>query len=754
MPSAFPSLVLPDKGSTGAPRLGHPLVDDYLASVAARLRPNSTLAVAYDLKVFFTVVTKNPMAVRASDVVAFVGAQRTQGSDGTVVRLEEGSTGLAVSTVRRRLSSVSSFYRHLVLVGEVPANPVQRGMPVRSPVTRNKRVVPLVRPVRHLPRVLDPAEVNALLGGLRTERDRAIVEAMLLAGLRRSEALGLRLDDVRWGERRLFIADGKGGHQRLVPISPRFFTTLRVYFDRERPADAVTDRLFVVLKGPHRGRPLTARVSRRSSPAPVDGPGSPTGPVTSCGTLASPASARPAWRWKPCRPRRGTGRSARPRSTCIWPTTGWPASTGEPPKPSTPKATSAGGDGSHDRAGDRTRTHRPPVGSHQRACAGAGGDVPSLPGPDRRVAAARQRGRRRRHVAAVRQLARRPPPRRACVASGAASSHRGLQAMAGHPRGPDRAAVEEDHHQPAARDAAGDHRTAHRMGSSRLPGPEPDLRHRLAPSRRAAPQVPRRRPGCPVHGRRHPPRSLPSPRHRNARPHRPTRRRVLRPPSRRHRRVGPDPLAAGPGRQAPHRPLHPPPPHPARPPRRLAGWGRARRHRPAHHQPRPTARPLLRGSHPRPVRPHRRHRPRPPPPAAPHPGYPGHQPGHEPGSHRRHARPPLHTHDPRLRPHRRPHRRRPVLRRRPTSRRPLHQPLDNITGIRAEVVRPRASRVRLDDRYLAGGPALARSRSGTRTLAMPTRGVYVALRRRTRMPSGRDRGMARHGIGGQGPERR
>jgi site-specific recombinase XerD len=259
MPSAFPSLVLPEKGSTGAPRLGHRLVDDYLASVAARLRPNSTLAVAYDLKVFFTVVTKNPIAVRASDVVAFVRAQRTQGSDGTVVRLEEGSTGLAVSTVRRRLSSVSSFYRHLVLVGEVPANPVQRGMPVRSPVTRNKRVVPLVRPVRHLPRVLDPAEVNALLGGLRTERDRAIVEAMLLAGLRRSEALGLRLDDVRWGERRLFIADGKGGHQRLVPVSPRFFTTLRVYFDRERPADAVTDRLFVVLKGPHRGRPLTAK---------------------------------------------------------------------------------------------------------------------------------------------------------------------------------------------------------------------------------------------------------------------------------------------------------------------------------------------------------------------------------------------------------------------------------------------------------------------------------------------------------------
>ena len=179
-----------------------------------------------------------------------------------MVRITDGSAGLALSTVRRRLSTLSGFYAHLVALGEVESNPVQRGMAVRSPVAKGKRVVPLVRPVRHLPRVLDPAEVIALMGGLRKHRDRAIVEAMLLAGLRRSEALGLRMADVRWGERRLFIADGKGGHQRLVPISSRFFTTLRAYLDTERPADATTDRVFVVLKGPNRGQPLTAEGSR------------------------------------------------------------------------------------------------------------------------------------------------------------------------------------------------------------------------------------------------------------------------------------------------------------------------------------------------------------------------------------------------------------------------------------------------------------------------------------------------------------
>jgi len=93
---------------------------------------------------------------------------------------------------------------------------------------------------------------------LRTHRDRAMVLAMLLGGLRRCEVLGLRLADVRPGEKRLFVAEGKGGHQRIVPVSPRFFTTLASYLELERPDTASTDRVFVVLKGQRRGRPLSA----------------------------------------------------------------------------------------------------------------------------------------------------------------------------------------------------------------------------------------------------------------------------------------------------------------------------------------------------------------------------------------------------------------------------------------------------------------------------------------------------------------
>ncbi len=97
-----------------------------------------------------------------------------------------------------------------------------------------------------------------MLAALRTERDRAMVLAMVLAGLRRCEVLGLRFADVQIADRRLVVVEGKGGHHRVVPAANRFFGALGAYLHGERPQSARTSRLFVVLKGPRRGQPLSA----------------------------------------------------------------------------------------------------------------------------------------------------------------------------------------------------------------------------------------------------------------------------------------------------------------------------------------------------------------------------------------------------------------------------------------------------------------------------------------------------------------
>ena len=57
----------------------------------------------------------------------------------------------------------------------------------------------------------------------------------------------------------MFIAERQAVHQRLVPVSARFFTALAANFETERPAGTPTDQVFVVLKGPTRGNPLPVR---------------------------------------------------------------------------------------------------------------------------------------------------------------------------------------------------------------------------------------------------------------------------------------------------------------------------------------------------------------------------------------------------------------------------------------------------------------------------------------------------------------
>ncbi|UQX09834.1 tyrosine-type recombinase/integrase [Candidatus Mycobacterium methanotrophicum] len=261
MDQFMPCLIRHHRGSElAAITPGHPLLDDYLAFVAARARTNAWLAVASDLKIFFGVVAKEPTQVNAADVFAFLAFQRTARLGERVVRLEDGEPGLAARTIARRLSSVRGLYAYLAARGDtgVSRNPVPTSLAARRPgARRGKGGMPLIRTPRTLPRVLVPSEVDALRAALRTHRDRAMVEAMLLGGLRRCEVLGLRLDEVNAGERRVFVAEGKGGRQRMVPVSARFFASLGDYLDQERPRTS-SDRVFVVLKGSRRGQPLSA----------------------------------------------------------------------------------------------------------------------------------------------------------------------------------------------------------------------------------------------------------------------------------------------------------------------------------------------------------------------------------------------------------------------------------------------------------------------------------------------------------------
>jgi integrase/recombinase XerD len=134
-----------------------PLAEVYLEFLGGRCRPNTVLAAAFDLKVFFAVVAKPPHRVRRpADVLAFITAQRTGRAGGRgglqPVDLGREPGGVSAATVRRRLSIVSGFFAFLQARGDVAANPVPRGLPTRRERSRPRQGVPLVRVTRRLSR--------------------------------------------------------------------------------------------------------------------------------------------------------------------------------------------------------------------------------------------------------------------------------------------------------------------------------------------------------------------------------------------------------------------------------------------------------------------------------------------------------------------------------------------------------------------------------------------------------------------------
>lgn len=160
------------RGPSGEPvvRVGMPLVDDYLGFLQGRCRPNTVLAAAYDLRVFFTVVAKSPAGVRSADVLGFITAQRAGRSESAVLQSVTAageSSAVATSTVARRLSIISGFFAYLQARGDISANPVPRGLPTRRERSRPGQGVPLTRRVRRLPRILLP--LRHALGSVRSD---------------------------------------------------------------------------------------------------------------------------------------------------------------------------------------------------------------------------------------------------------------------------------------------------------------------------------------------------------------------------------------------------------------------------------------------------------------------------------------------------------------------------------------------------------------------------------------------------------
>jgi integrase/recombinase XerD len=134
-----------------------------------------------------------------------------------VARLHDA--GIRPRSQARIISGIRSFYHFLVLDGYISADPTEL---LESPKTGLK-----------LPDVLSVNEVNSILDTIdlshpEGQRNRAMLEVLYSCGLRVSELTSLRCSDVYFDEGFIKV-EGKGGKQRLVPVSETAISEIRNY---------------------------------------------------------------------------------------------------------------------------------------------------------------------------------------------------------------------------------------------------------------------------------------------------------------------------------------------------------------------------------------------------------------------------------------------------------------------------------------------------------------------------------------------
>jgi len=268
-------------------------VDGFLRLLTVReYSPNTVRAYAHDLQKLFAFLGEAGIPAgefTPARAMEFLQWLRLVSSSRRAQRLELGVTAgggrvLSAKTCNRIMAAVSSFYEFLIVSEGYSGrdNPIvkvadQAAARVpgryRPPLDNASRQQPVrrvlrVKTVEALPRPMASEVYSALLGELRTRRDRGLLEVMWEGGLRPGEVLGLRMEDISYGQRRVAVRKRddhprqvrqKSRRDRVVDLwEGRALPALNDYVMRERPADTDCPWVFLVGgKGKRRHEPLS-----------------------------------------------------------------------------------------------------------------------------------------------------------------------------------------------------------------------------------------------------------------------------------------------------------------------------------------------------------------------------------------------------------------------------------------------------------------------------------------------------------------
>ena len=183
---------------------------EYYLKIECAMSPNTVASYISDLTAFFSAVGKDPKDVVPEDIISYFAE----------------TTALSKRSQARVLSSLHSFYKWMIMEGEMTDNPSDA---IEAP--KLGKYLPAVLSVEEVDRLLAAVDLDSAFG----KRDRAMLETLYGLGLRVSELVSLRISSI-WTEQGFVSVIGKGDKQRLVPLGGMARDAIRDYLEVRGPA--------------------------------------------------------------------------------------------------------------------------------------------------------------------------------------------------------------------------------------------------------------------------------------------------------------------------------------------------------------------------------------------------------------------------------------------------------------------------------------------------------------------------------------
>jgi integrase/recombinase XerD len=191
------------------------LIDQYCNNISFKkgLSKNTTLAYKSDLKIFL--IWLDDCKKKFSNI------DRIEINNYLAYRLDNGTS---LSTIQRIITCIKSFYSFLFENNIIENNPAQL---IENPKKRRK--LPTIISENEVMKLLESPDVKTNKG----LRDKCILELLYSSGLRISELLNIKINEIS-KEKKFLKIKGKGNKERLVPIGSSAMNLLIVYLDTYR----------------------------------------------------------------------------------------------------------------------------------------------------------------------------------------------------------------------------------------------------------------------------------------------------------------------------------------------------------------------------------------------------------------------------------------------------------------------------------------------------------------------------------------